>query len=124
MVREMQALPLMSANMLGGSGLNRMYTFHSNVMYVYVQVSVSGCWRLLMNRLNRLSPSFPLSVLASPGFRKRERKGSAEGDGDGFELRERRQAVRLKYLANEGGAGERALNVGRVVDNISRWATL
>ena len=38
-VREVQALPLISANMTGGSGLNRMYTFHSNVMYVYVQVS-------------------------------------------------------------------------------------
>lgn len=37
-VREVQALPLSSANMTGGSGLNRMYTFHSNVMYVYVQV--------------------------------------------------------------------------------------
>lgn len=39
LVREVQALPLISANMSGGSGLNRMYTFHSNVMYVYVQVS-------------------------------------------------------------------------------------
>ena len=39
LVREVQALPLISANMTGGSGLNRMYTFHSNVMYVYVQVS-------------------------------------------------------------------------------------
>ncbi|CAN0055320.1 unnamed protein product [Pylaiella littoralis] len=37
LVREVQALPLISANMAGGSGLNRMYTFHSNVMYVYVQ---------------------------------------------------------------------------------------
>ncbi|CAM9497928.1 unnamed protein product, partial [Scytosiphon promiscuus] len=37
LVREVQALPLMSANMPSGSGLNRMYTFHSNVMYVYVQ---------------------------------------------------------------------------------------
>ena len=39
MVREVQALPLISANMAGGSGLNRMYTFHTNVMYVYVQAS-------------------------------------------------------------------------------------
>lgn len=39
LVREVQALPLISANMIGGSGLNRMYTFHSNVLYVYVQAS-------------------------------------------------------------------------------------